>query len=135
MNDSRTLHVALGLTALAMVYGVFQARAFLTGPLLTVDSPVAYTTLSTGALLVTGTAHNVSKVTLNGEPIYTDEHGTFKERLLVPNGYAIIEVAAENRFGRRTEKRLPFFGVPPARAAVTPEAPTIASEVSEGTDT
>lgn len=82
-------------------------------------------------LFVRGTARNVSKVTLNGEHIFTNERGDFSERLLVPNGYAILVVAAENRFGRRTETRIPFYGVPPEPGRTTHASTSPPEELSE----
>jgi hypothetical protein len=49
---------------------------------------------------VVGEAKNVSYLSLNGRQIFTDESGTFSEKLLLPYGYTIMTLKARDRFGR-----------------------------------
>jgi hypothetical protein len=52
---------------------------------------------------ITGLAHNIVRITLNGRQIYTDASGNFKEELVLENGYTIATLHAEDRYGRTTD--------------------------------
>ena len=104
---SKKLYVG-GLTLLAIVffvaYGVFEGRKLLQGPQITITSPRGGSATSTSALLIAGTAENISFLTINDLPAYTDEAGHFEETLSPPPGYTIVTVASVDRFGRRASK-------------------------------
>ena len=51
-------------------------------------------------ITVSGYAKNTTLLSLNGRTIFTDEEGNFSAPLLLHAGHTIIEVRAENRFGR-----------------------------------
>lgn len=88
------------LLALGLV--VFQARFLLVGPRISItEEPTSpqnerYASLS-------GNAENISRLWLNGRPIYTDMQGNFKEALILENGYTKVTLRAEDRYGRETE--------------------------------
>lgn len=91
--------------ALAVVgYGLFEGRRLLVGPQISLYSPIDGSSTSTSAIVVSGTAHNVSFLTLNEKPAFTDESGYFAVTLSPPPGYTIVTVAAVDRFGRRASK-------------------------------
>ncbi len=101
-------------------YGLFQARALLAGPQITIESPRAGETVRGILTTVRGTAHNISHITLNGRKIYTDPDGNFSELTLVPHGYAVFRVGVSDRFDRYREERVVFYGDPqPAEASTT----------------
>ena len=86
--------------ALILVYGVFQARQLLEGPIITITSPTNGSTVSDTKTILTGKAENVSYITLNGRQIYANEEGLISEPLLLPVGYNIIQVSGADKFGR-----------------------------------
>lgn len=94
--------VAIGLG----VYAYFQSEEFIRGPILTIEEPVSGYMSTTSPVMLRGSARNISFLTLNGRPIFTDEMGRFKESLLLPEGYSIMTLEAKDRFGHRVEKRL-----------------------------
>ena len=96
----RTLGIVV-LLLLLTVYVHFQARFFLQGPMLTLDSdiPVLH---HEQTVVITGTARNIVKLTLNGREIHTDKEGAFHETLILERGYTITTLWAEDRFGRET---------------------------------
>ena len=102
----------LSLTTLLVVfaailvggYGLFEARRIIEGPVITIDSPINGSATSSLGILISGTAENISFLTINDSPSYTDKAGHFNEVLSIPPGYAIITVQAVDRFGRRTSK-------------------------------
>lgn len=94
--------IAAGLVG----YAAFQAEALFLGPRLIVDSPISGMSTSTSLVTIEGRASNISYLTLNGNKIFTDEQGKFKERILLSYGYNIITVSAIDRFERSVTKSL-----------------------------
>lgn len=85
-------------------YGLFEGRRLLQGPKISIYSPTDGSSTSTTAVLVSGVAHNVSFLTLDDQPAFTDESGYFAVTLSPPPGYTVVTVAAVDRFGRRASK-------------------------------
>lgn len=105
-------YLALGLAVLTLAYGLFQARTLMSGPVLTVLYPVPGSTVSGPTFTVSGEAHNVSRVRINGRAITTDLAGSFDEELATPDGYGVLLIEAENRLGRHASERIEFVGRP-----------------------
>ena len=104
----RPLSVLL-LTALALIiagYGLFEARRIIEGPQVTIYMPKSGSATSTSAVIITGNAQNISFLTINDLPSFTDQKGNFTETLSIPPGPAVLTVAATDRFGRRTSKQV-----------------------------
>jgi len=95
---TRTLGIIL-IVGLLLGYGVFQARFFLAGPVITLESPLA-TLQENQTVLVAGTAKNITEISINGRQIHTDAEGLFEESLVLPSGYTIMTVHAKDRYGR-----------------------------------
>lgn len=111
--SSTTSHIAaIALVLITAGYGLFEARALLAGPLLSVDFP------QNGALVygtlyeVRGDASQVSRVSINGRTASLDKHGSFNEPFLTPKGGGTLVVRAEDRFGRMSERRIDIHGEP-----------------------
>lgn len=96
------------LTALAIVfvsaYGLFEGRKLLEGPQITITSPRDGSATSSSAIVIAGEAQNISFLTINDLPAFTDESGHFKETFSPPSGYTVVTVASIDRFGRRASK-------------------------------
>ncbi len=94
-------------------YVQFQARNILEGPTIALTdeyTPVQYER----SVDLVGNAHNIVKLTLNGREIHTDESGAFTQTLELPNGYTIMELTAQDRFGRTTSVVRKYVYVPPS---------------------
>ena len=89
-------------------YGLFEARKLLAGPQLVILSPQAGTATSSELVTISGTAENISFLTINDAPAYTDEAGHFAETFSPPPGYTVVTVAATDRFGRRAHTSVAF---------------------------
>ncbi|PIR84832.1 hypothetical protein COU16_00385 [Candidatus Kaiserbacteria bacterium CG10_big_fil_rev_8_21_14_0_10_47_16] len=89
------------LIGLAIWYAHFQARSLLAGPQIFLDTPVQ-TVQGNQIIPVRGHAENITKITLNGTTIHTDESGYFNTLLTLPAGYTIMTIHAEDRYGRET---------------------------------
>jgi hypothetical protein len=104
----RPLSVLL-LTVLALFiagYGLFEARRIIEGPVVTIYTPVNGSATSTTGVIISGNAQNISFLTINDRPSFTDQKGNFSELLSIPPGFAVFTVAATDRFGRRTSKEV-----------------------------
>jgi hypothetical protein len=93
--------ILLVVILLVIGYGLFEARRLIGGPVVTINSPEDGSATSSEIITISGTAHNISFLTINDVPAFTDEQGHFTEELSPPPGYAIFTVAATDRFGRR----------------------------------
>lgn len=112
MTDRKriTRNVKIWIVAIALLivggYATFQARNFVEGPLISVESPHNGIAVSEALIEIKGTAKNLSYLTLNGDKIFTDESGAFSEKTLLSPGYNIVTLRAQDRFGRTAETRL-----------------------------
>ena len=100
------LWVALGVIALIVGYGAFQAKNLVGGPKIAITSPMTGATTTESMVNITGFAHNISFLTLNGDKIFTNESGAFSEKVLLSYGYNIMTLEAKDRFGRTAQKTL-----------------------------
>jgi hypothetical protein len=89
-------------------YGVFESRRLVKGPTIIIDSPQDGSATTTALVMVTGTAKNISFLSINDGPAYTDEDGKFVYRFSPPLGYTVVTVAATDRFGRRASEKITF---------------------------
>lgn len=83
-----------------VIYGLFKAGSFLTGPKVVIETPQNGRIFSSSDVEVRGWAKNVSLLYLNGRQIFTDQKGNFKETVLLARGYNIVELKAKDKFGR-----------------------------------
>ena len=96
------LSIIAAALLLAITFILFQARYLIIGPQISITSePIG--PQNEREVEIAGTAHNISHLWLNGRPIYTDIDGTFKEELILENGYTTMTLRAEDRYGRSTE--------------------------------
>jgi hypothetical protein len=94
-----------------LIYVTFQARYLIIGPQITLtDEPELRQ--NTRQIYLTGEASNISRLWLNGRPIYTDAKGNFKEALVLENGYTITTLKAVDRYGRETTVNRQFVYSP-----------------------
>lgn len=90
-------------------YGAVKAWPLVSGPSITLSSPVDYATVQDGFLTISGTAHRTESLSLDGGPLLIDQEGRFEKTLLLPRGGAILTLTATDRFGRQlTERRTVF---------------------------
>jgi hypothetical protein len=85
-------------------YGLFEARRLLEGPVITIEYPIDGSATSSTGIMISGTAQNISFLTINDLPSYTDKSGHFSELLSIPPGFTVLTVQAVDRFGRRAAK-------------------------------
>lgn len=112
MTDRRKVRLVVKLwiiviaAAIVIGYGAFQAKNFAEGPDITIVSPRNGETVTDALVSIQGTVKNISFLTLNGNKIFTNEAGAFDEKILLSNGYNVVTLTAEDRFGRTITKTL-----------------------------
>ncbi len=107
------IQYTLGAGAVAMLgaYIIFQARFMIQGPQLALDIE-PNRVQNERIISLSGTASNITKITLNGRQIFTNEDGYFKEALVLENGYTIATIAAFDRYGREAQLVRSFIYTP-----------------------
>jgi hypothetical protein len=98
----------VGIVAAAafLWYAAWEAWPLITGPSLTLTEASVHEESRTAT--IAGIARNVTAITLNDRPIFTDDDGNFKEELVLENGYTILTLRAQDRYGRSVLLALPL---------------------------
>lgn len=81
-------------------YLLFQYRAAIWSPLLSIDTPKDNATITTQIVVVAGTTDSNVAVTVDGLPAYVDANGKFLKQLPVFPGNVTITIKAVNSFGK-----------------------------------
>ncbi len=87
-------------------YGAFEIWNYATGPKIILTSPANGSSVSESLISIDGQGKNIKEITLNNRPILMDETGKFSEKILLSYGYNVLELKAEDRFGKTTEQKL-----------------------------
>ena len=106
----RTILIVVGVFGggmLLLAYLVFQARFLLQGPIIVLTDEPA-NVQEERVVMLSGSVKNITRLTLNGRQIFTNELGYFDEALVLENGYTIATLAATDRYGRETNVTRPF---------------------------
>lgn len=101
--------IALFLFSAIIVYALWNGRNLIRGPQIDILSPQDGAMPTEKIVKIEGLAKNISFITLNGRQIFTDKEGFFSEELLPYHGYNIIEINAEDRFGKKIVKQIKFY--------------------------
>ncbi len=105
----RILTVILALTAL-VTYGYFQANDLIMGPVVKIEYPKNNQLIEDRTFTLYGKTRNITKVSLNGTPIFINTEGEFREKLPMMGPRNIIEVEAKDRFGRSVKIQQQVLG-------------------------
>jgi hypothetical protein len=87
-------------------YGAFEVWAYATGPKVIISSPANGAVVSESLISIDGRGENTKEITLNDRKIVVDEMGNFSEKILLSYGYNVLELKAEDRFGKKIEQKL-----------------------------
>ncbi|MBI2482454.1 MAG: hypothetical protein HYV76_02760 [Candidatus Vogelbacteria bacterium] len=100
-------HLVIFLLGLSIaLFAYTRVQALIAGPEIIVTTPKDGETVTETIVTLTGTAKRIALITLNGRQIFTNEAGHFKEELLLAYGYNILELKAQDNFGRITTQTL-----------------------------
>ena len=104
-RDNRLLVFALIVFFVFLLgYAYFEAQGLLFGP--KIDVPSASTTVHESLIIIKGQAERITALYMNGKQIPTTENGSFEQPFLLAPGYNYITLEAQDRAGRKTEKRI-----------------------------
>ncbi len=92
---------AIIVGCLIVLYALFQARHVLLGPQISLSEEIP-AMVATSSIIVRGMAENIISIRLNGRPIFTTDEGVFEEVVILPPGYTIVTIEAEDRYGSVT---------------------------------
>ena len=94
------------MTLIIIGYTYLKTKDYIAGPQVTIISPLNGSSVSNPLVEIVGITKNISSISLNDRPIFIDEKGSFKEKLLLYPGYNIMSIKAEDRYKRKVEKKL-----------------------------
>jgi len=81
-------------------------RNLVKGPILLIYEPANGETFTSPLIEVKGYIKNAAFATFNGNPIFINEEGNFYEKILLSNGYNILEIKVTDKFERIKLKKL-----------------------------
>lgn len=84
------------------VYGIVM------GPQIVVDTPTPWQEISEGWVEVSGTIKYVSSAKINGRTLSLHTDNSFTEIIAVVPGYTILEITAQDRFGKENSVSIPI---------------------------
>lgn len=89
-----------------IAYVLFQYRYAFINPPLTIHSPKDRSVIATQELEVSGKTEPETNISINDEPVTVDQSGNFLKTISVFPGNFILDIEAENRFGKKTSKKI-----------------------------
>ena len=101
-----TLAIIIVIVTAIAGYSYFETRTLIKGPQVSINTPRDGETLKDPLVDITGTAGNISYLSLNDRQIYVDDKGNFNEQLLLSPGYNVWTLQAKDKFGRTVSKKL-----------------------------
>lgn len=108
MNTALNPKIVLSaiVALLILGYAYHRTEDLIRGPRITINLPVNGETVDAPLLRIGGTIKNSAALTINGQSILTDNLGEFNEDILLARGYNVLEVRAEDRFGRSAVEKI-----------------------------
>lgn len=94
----------LGVVVLVAVFVLFQYSSLFLSPQLSISSPNDGEVISGNVVQVSGKTDPYATVFIDGSEVYVGLDGKFRKSLYEFTGSKRIIVAAENRFGKQTQK-------------------------------
>ncbi len=97
--------VAIGILVV-VGYSYFELQGYVRGPQIEITSMRSGFSTTTEFVIVAGRITNARILALNGATTSLDIAGNFSDRLLLADGYNIINVKVVDRYGRTEEKNI-----------------------------
>lgn len=92
------------LAIVSVGYLLWQIRSVAAPPQMEILYPETNVSVTSHSILLRGRTEIGSRVYINNEEVLVDESGEFREVINLASGANRLIVAAENKFGKRTEK-------------------------------
>ena len=87
-----------------VIYAFFRSKDLIFGVKIRNVNIVDSAKVTESILKITGNARNAIKLTLDGREISVNQQGDFDETISLLSGYNIINIKAEDKFGKIDEK-------------------------------
>lgn len=127
LRNALLISLSACLALILLAYLTYQARFLILGPQITlVENETSPTSAQT--VVLEGAAENITHMTLNGRPIFTDQEGAFRETLVLSEGYNLITIVAKDRYGR--ERSVTHEYVHTDSDASSPTSVTLSDEIT-----
>ncbi len=94
------------LLAIPISYTAYEIQKLFYGPKIMVEYPQNGILVSDSLLEIKGIAENINNISLNDKKIFIDEKGNFNEKILLSYGYNVLQLEANDKFGRQTDKTI-----------------------------
>jgi hypothetical protein len=99
--SSKIKNVALViLLGFFVIYFIYEAQDLLYGLSARILYPPDGALVTNSVIQVEGQVKGAAFINLNGRKIYADERGNFKEEFILADGLNILELTAQDRFGK-----------------------------------
>lgn len=121
--------VLVAFFGIFVLYTLFELSKVIWGPSLKIETPANGALLSESAYTLTGTAKNVSFISVNDRQIYINKDNRFTEKLIALPGYNIIKVVVRDRFNKEKEEKIEFY-YDADEESLPPETPAIEDETN-----
>ncbi len=92
------------------IFAFFRSLNYLKGPYIEINYPKNGAIISTKTIEISGVARRINKIYINDFSINIDEHGNWKETLIVFPGINKITLKVQDKFGRTSQKQLDIVG-------------------------
>jgi hypothetical protein len=101
------LTLVIAAIAILVLYTLFNSRLLRKGPEITDLNIYNGQVFNEENLIeITGKAENISFISLNGRQIFINEDKEFREKILLTNKINLVEIFAEDKFGKNTNERM-----------------------------
>ena len=85
---------------------IWRGGAYLSGPIITIISPLDGEIIHEETFFVKGNVKNVKEIKLNSREINIDQYGNFNEELISHSPMTLITITAIDKYGKEKEKFL-----------------------------
>lgn len=104
----KTLILAISILVVlsVIIYLGYQVHAVNVPPKINIVQPKNGEVVSTASVLLSGTVDPGSKLTVNGQSIFVDGSGNFKQLVSVGAGQRILTFVADSTFGKESQKQI-----------------------------
>lgn len=96
----------ISCVALFVVIGVFsyEKMCFLLKGV-SIEATIEQQDPTSPLAVIKGVAAKATHITLNGREIFIDKNGNFAEAIAILPGFSVITLNAEDKFGKKSEKK------------------------------
>jgi hypothetical protein len=94
------------LFVLIIIYFSSRIFNFISGPRITIHSPLPGQIIKSDTYTIIGNVKNVKTIKINGKEINIDQKGDFKEEMIIKAPYTLIVINAVDKYGKTKEQTL-----------------------------